>query len=276
MRCVPLLFSFLVAISLSNLCSAAAWVLPENQTQITVKHYYSFSNDYINKSGQYARSPFGDVTIRETIFTIEKGLNAKDTFVMNIPYSNVYNSNVFVPGRGFTGPQRNTGVGNIDIGLRHGIKTKGATVTSWQVLAGIPTYDRQSHPALNFGSTYIDASYLVGHVFPVHKLYAYTNLEVGVRLKGDGMADQFRYTYQYYHPMSKNWGLTAGIGGVYTLNGSYNIETDWRYDVMRVGFGPSIKSTDGHEELRLIVYKDIFANHFFKWNITELTYTKKF
>lgn len=271
MRCIPLLVSFLVAISFSNLCSAAAWVLPKDQTQITVKSFYTFSDDYINKSGKPARSPFGEVTIRETIFTIEKGLNGKDTFVMNIPYTNVYNSNYLG-----TGAKRNTGVGNIDIGLRHGIKTKGATVTSWQVLAGIPTYDRQSHPALNFGSTYIDASYLVGHVFPVNKLYAYTNLEVGVRIKGDGMADQFRYTYQYYHPMSKNWGLTGGIGGVYSLNGSYNIETDWRYDVMRVGFGPSIKSTDGREELRLVVYKDIFANHFFKWDITELTYTKKF
>lgn len=272
MRCVPLLLSFLVAISFSNLCSAAAWVLPENQTQITVKSYYSFSDDYINKRGKSARSPFGDVTIRETIFTLEKGLTNKDTLIMNIPYSDVYTSNY-----GFSGiSRRSTGVGNIDIGLRHGIKTKGATVTSWQILAGIPTYDRKSHPALNFGSTYIDANYLVGHVFPVHKLYAYTNLELGVRIKGDGMADQFRYTYQYYHPMSKNWGLTGGIGGVYSLNGSYNKEPEWRYDVMRLGFGPSIKSTNGNEEFRLIVYKDIFANHFFKWNITELTYTKKF
>jgi len=276
MRYVPLLLSFLVAISLSNPCSAAAWVLPENQTQITVKSYYSFSDDYINKSGKSARSPFGDVTIRETIFTLEKGLTNKDTFVMNIPYSDVYTSNLYIAGKGFTGPHRSTGIGNIDIGLRHGIKTKGATVTSWQILAGIPTYDRDSHPALNFGSTYVDASYLTGHVFPVHKLHAYTNLELGVRIKGDGMADQFRYTYQYYHPMSKNWGFTGGIGGVYSLNGSYSKETDWRYDAMRIGFGPSIKSKNGNEEFRLLVYKDIFAHHFFKWNITELTYNKKF
>ncbi len=270
MGLVPIL-SFLLILTFTTVCSAAAWVLPEHQTQLTVKSFYSFSKDYINANGKSAASPFGEVTIRETIFTLEKGLTPKDTLVVNIPYSDVYNSNY-----AFTGPRRSNGIGNIDIGLRHGIQTKGATVTAWQVLAGIPTYDRKTHPALNFGSTYLDTSYLVGHVFPVNGLHGYTNLEVGVRFKGDGMSDQFRYSYQYYHPMSKNWGLVGGIGGVYSLNGSYQKETDWRYDVMRLGVGPSIKSTDGQEEFRLIVYKDIFARHFFKWNITEFTYTSKF
>jgi|GEM_PF-4780367 len=270
MGLVPIL-TCLFILTLTTTCSAAAWVLPENQTQITVKSFYSNSKDYINAHGKPSLSPFGEVTIRETIFTLEKGLTAKDTLVVNLPYSDVYNSNY-----GFQGPRSSNGIGNIDIGLRHGIQTKGPTVTAWQILAGIPTYDRKTHPALNFGSTYLDATYLAGHIFPVNGLRGYTNLEVGVRFKGDGMSDQFRYSYQYFHPMSKNWGLIGGIGGAYSLNGSYQKDTDWRYDVMRLGFGPSIKSTDGQEELRLIAYKDIFARHFFKWNITELTYTKRF
>ncbi|MBP2626529.1 MAG: hypothetical protein H6Q68_1240 [Firmicutes bacterium] len=275
MRFMSLLF-FLLTLSVSSLCSAAAWVLPTDQTQITVKSLYNFSDNYINANGRSSTSPWGEVTIRETIFTVEKGLSTKDTFVMNIPYSNVYTSKYYTPLGVNIGPRRSTGIGNIDIGLRHGIQTKGATVTAWQVLAGIPTYDRQLHPALNFGSTYIDASYLAGHVFAVNGLRGYTNLEAGFRFKGDGMADQFRYSYQYYHPMSKNWGLNTGLGGAYSLNGSYTKDADWRYDVMRIGFGPSIRSTNGKEEFRLIAYKDIFAHRFFKWEITELTYTKKF
>lgn len=138
-----------------------------------------------------------------------------------------------------------TGLGDWDLGVRIGLLTKGATVVSLQVMAGLPLGDDKQEIGLFSGDGEFNQhiSLQVGH--SLYPAPAYLKGEIGYNnRKGDDdpekdYADELRYSLEAGYTIAERIGISVWLRGVKAL-GRSDDDFHPRNDLQYLSFGPEV------------------------------------
>ena len=174
----------------SQTAFAGAWTLPEG------KSYHKVAGNFFTADENFGQDPagFGEFTDYTLNYYGEFGLTDKLTFITQLPIrrseSEAFGSTV-----------SNTGVGDVDLGLRYNFLSSD-WVVSGQFLYKAPfLYDEND--ALPLGNGQSDFEFRLQLGRSLHP-YGYFGLEVGYRFRDDDPSDEIRYLAEYGFDLNEN------------------------------------------------------------------------
>jgi len=188
---LPLLMTF------GQTAFAGAWTLPEG------KSYHKVAGNFFTADSNFGEEPdgfeeFTDYTIN---YYGEFGLTDKLTFITQLPIRRSESQS-------FGDTVSNTGVGDLDLGLRYNI------VNSDWVLSGQFTYkapflydEDDTLPLGNGQSDFEFRAQLGRSLYP----YGYFGLEVGYRFRSEAPSDEIRYLAEYGFDLNENIYLRSKL-----------------------------------------------------------------
>ncbi len=169
---------------------AGAWTLPEG------KSYHKVAGNFFTADRNFGQDPagfneFNDYTIN---YYGEFGLTDKLTFITQLPIRHSESES-------FGTTINNTGVGDVDLGLRYNFLN-----TSW-VVSGQFTYKApflyDEDDTLPLGNGQSDFEFRLQLGKSLHP-YGYFGLEVGYRFRDEDPSDEIRYLAEYGFDLNEN------------------------------------------------------------------------
>lgn len=194
-----------------------------NEQIIRSDSYFEPSGDRIDITDQsrYTTSLYG-----------EYGLANRLTLVGYIPFYQRISEDRH-------GSETKTGTGDWELGARIGLLTKGATVVSLQVMAGLPLGDsfKDQEVGLFTGDGELNQLFLlqVGHSLCPNP--GYLKAEIGFNNRESGFSDQIRYAVEAGFMLGERVGVSAWVRGAKAIDAG----DEWTVnDQQYVSFGPEI------------------------------------
>lgn len=198
----------------SNNCFAGAWTFQEGKLyeKLSLNNYAAdryFDNDGNKKNLSY-NGKFTDINISNYI---EYGLTDSIGVINSIGVKRIENKDDFAT-------TTTSGVGDIEIGLKHKLAEGGYGALSHQAMVKIPGfYDKKS--ALPLGNGQFDAEYRVLYGLSLWRIFpGYANFEVGYRYRAEAPSDEFRYLVEVGGDVTDKLYARAKLDGIQSVNNS--------------------------------------------------------
>lgn len=203
-----------LALAAPSAAMAGPWTAPKGQTYNKAAVNYFVSEDTFG-DGSPGFERFTDINFTNYL---EHGITDDLTFIAQIPIKRLANTT-----NGVT--IRNTGVGDVDIGLRYNF-IDGPVVLSTQVLFKAPyLYDEDADLPLGNGQEDVEIRLQIGKY--LGKL-GYVAAETGYRYRAEDPVDEFRYLVEYGFNFSESTFFRTkldGTLGIQDVEAGVNVQT---------------------------------------------------
>ncbi|MBF0635276.1 MAG: hypothetical protein HQK85_11515 [Nitrospinae bacterium] len=198
----------------SNRCFAGAWTSQEGKLyeKLSLNNYTTdryFDNDG-KKSNLSYNGKFSDINISNYL---EYGLTDSIGVINSIFVKRIENKTDFAT-------TTTSGIGDIEIGLKHKLAEGSYGVLSHQAMVKIPgLYDKKS--ALPLGNGQFDAEYRILYGLSLWRIFpGYANFEAGYRYRAEAPSDEFRYLLEIGADITSKLYVRAKLDGIQSVNNS--------------------------------------------------------
>lgn len=241
-------------LALPLLAQAGAWTPKEGAS------YNKFAVNSYDSDSFYGPAPqnFGKFTDRNATYYFEYGLRDDIAFYGSLPYKRLNNTDTN------GARQRNTGVGDIDLGLRFR-HVGGPTVVSTSWLFKAPYAYRENDP-LALGNGQADLEFRVQLGRSLGKA-GYLGAEAGLRKRYGAPADEFRYLLEYGGDIGSRLYARAKLDGIQGLGNSDSRSVTPGNPTLNLEFDLAKAELTGGVKLgqslsaELTVTRDIYGNN---------------
>ena len=255
-RAIDGLLPIAFVLAFASAVHAGAWTQPEGALNMAVTFARYESSWYWDEQRESKKALDGAFSKTEARLYLEYGLTDRYTAILNFPWKRQE--------KGSPSDLSDSGVGDIEIGLRRRLWNRGSEAAAVQLVFGIPAgYDDRIPVALGSGNRYADLRYVWGRSWPLRGGYGYVNLEFGYRAFDDDEPNQFRMDGILYAPLSPSWGMQLALN----VEESEHIARPDPADpaaprrghrLWKAGIGPVLHLAGGWS-LSLIVYRDVLG-----------------
>jgi hypothetical protein len=224
---VALLAGFLLQ---SSPVSAGGWTQPQGKGYFKLNEQIIRSDSYFKPSGK--KEPITAQSRYTTSLYGEFGLADRFTIVGYIPFYQRISEDR-------AGANTKTGTGDWELGARIGLLTKGATVVSIQVMAGLPLGDSYTDQEIGLftGDGEFNQLFSLQIGRSLWPTPGYLKGEIGFNNRESDFSDELRYALEAGFMVGERIGVSGWLRGVKALGTG----DEWtRNDQQYVSFGPEI------------------------------------
>ncbi|MEM9920269.1 MAG: hypothetical protein AAF990_19390 [Bacteroidota bacterium] len=226
-RFIILLFCLLVL----NIqwAEAGGWPQPKGNGYFKLYQWWVVADQHFTDAGRI--DPNVTSGIFNTSLYAEYGFTDRITAVANIPlFSRAYFNNTISGTTGATlipGESINS-IGDIDLGIKYGLITKGPVAISATVLFGLPLGNERGGSEGNLQTGDGEFNQMLqldaGTGFKIGKLPAYANAYAGINNRTEGFSDEFRFGIEAGVNLFNNrlWAIGRLYGIQSLQNGDLN------------------------------------------------------
>lgn len=270
---IGVLFPMLYVLALASAVHAGAWTQPEGALNMTVTFGSYESSWYWDERSESKKASDGAFSKTEARLYMEYGMSDRYTAILNFPWKHQEKAS--------PSDLSDSGVGDIEIGLRRRLWNRGNEAAALQLLFGIPAgYDDRIPTALGTGNRYADLRYVWGRSWALRGGYGYVNLEAGCRVYDGDEPNQFRFDGILYTPLSSSWGVQLALNveeSEHIARAAPSDPTGPRrgHRLWKAGIGPVVHLAGGWS-LSLIVYRDILGAYTGEGTNVELSISTTF
>ncbi len=181
---------------------AGGWTQKKSGGFFILEYRFLKSSKYLDNSGEHIQIP----ELSDASFNIygEYGLTEKLTVLLNFPFYKMLKKDVsYHPGI-YGNLEKNSGIGDPDVGLRYNMYSSGQTVLSASLIFGIPlANDVESVLPLGDGEFNQIYGFEIGHSFYPYPAYFTGEFKFNNRTQG--------YSDQLYYAVEAGYNLSAKV-----------------------------------------------------------------
>ncbi len=272
-RAIGGLFPVVLVLACVSAAHAGAWTQPQGALNMTVTVARYESSWYWDEQRESKKALDGAFSKTEARLYMEYGMTDRYTAILNLPWKRQEKAS--------PSDLSDSGVGDIEIGLRRRLWNRGSEAAALQLLFGVPAgYDDRIPVALGTGNRYADLRYVWSRSWPLRGGYGYVNLEAGYRAFDGDEPNQFRFDGILYTPLSSSWGVQLALNveesdHIARPNPADPTGPKRGHRLWKAGFGPVVHLAGGYS-LSLIVYRDILGAYTGEGTNVELSISTMF